>query len=277
MNHLISIGILVYNNTIKEITRCLTSIKHQTYGTENVEIIIRNQGNPNLLNDIQNIAHQIDLNIKLHQGDNLGFGKGHNQIFTHISPQSKAYLCMNPDGFMHDEALENLVHFAEKIDWKGIVEAIQEPIMHPKYFNPKSGLTEWCFGACVLIPNSIYSQINGFDDDFFLYCEDIDLSWRVRASGFSCYTCTNAYFFHYAMDRQSREVEIWKSASYLAYKWRSNSFFNTSLAIWMSHTDMKKSELKKELNQLKQHSIAEVQKVNPNFKKGLYFAQNMWG
>ena len=40
---------------------------------------------------------------------------------------------------------------------------------------------------------------------------------------------------------------------------------------------MKKSDLLLELKKSKQHTIEEVHKANPNFKKGLYFAQNMWG
>ena len=239
MKPFISIGILTYNNPLKEITRCLESISHQTYGIENVEIIIRNQGEHYLLEEIQLLAAERNWDIKAHQGENLGFGGGHNQIFSHVAQHSKAYLCMNPDGFMHDETLEKLVTHAEKINWKGIVEAIQEPIMHPKYFNPNSGLTEWCSGACVLIPNDIYKKIEGYDEDFFLYCEDVDLSWRVKANNFNCYTCSDAYFFHYAMDRQSREGEMWRSAAYLAYKWRADQFQETALNMWLLCTRQK--------------------------------------
>ena len=173
MKPFISIGILTYNNPMSEIERCLESIFSQTYGMDNIEVIIRNQGNKKLVEQIKSLAEGKGWGIKVYHGENIGFGAGHNQIFSEISNQSTAYLCMNPDGFLHDEGLEKLVSFSQKNDWHGIVEAIQEPIMHPKTFSPKTGLTDWCSGACVLIPNAIYRQINGFDDDFFLYCEEV--------------------------------------------------------------------------------------------------------
>lgn len=277
MKPFISIGILTYNNPISELERCLESIFSQTYGIDSIEVIIRNQGNKKLVEQIKSLVEGKGWEIKVYHGENIGFGAGHNQIFSEISNQSTAYLCMNPDGFLHDEGLEKLVSFSQKNDWHGIVEAIQEPIMHPKTFNPKTGLTDWCSGACVLIPNAIYRQINGFDDDFFLYCEDVDLSWRVKAAGYQCYTCADAFFFHYAMDRQSRESEIWRAATFLAYKWRSEKFQETAMQMWLQHVDMKKNDLLEQLEPLSQHSVTEVLKANPNFNNGLHFAQPMWG
>lgn len=272
----ISIGILTYNNPIQEITRCLNSIFNQTYDSKNLEVIIRNQGNTSLLTELENLISEKKWPVIIEQGENLGFGGGHNKIFSQISPQSIAYLCMNPDGFLHDEGLENLVAFAQKNDWNGIFEAIQEPIMHPKQFNPKTGLTDWCSGACLLIPNNIYQKIDGFDEDFFLYCEDVDLSWRVKAANFSCYTCADSLFFHYAMDRQSRESEIWRAASCLAYKWRAKKFQETAIEMWANHVDLTSTDLLTQLQKLQQHPVEEVLKAKPNFNNGLYFAQTMW-
>lgn len=277
MKPFISVGILTYNNPISEITHCLDSIFSQTHGSENIEVIIRNQGSKNLVDEIRSLAKEKNWTITLSQGENLGFGGGHNQIFKSISEKSSAYLCMNPDGFLHDAALDYLVKFSQKIDWQGIVEAIQEPIMHPKKFNPNNGLTEWCSGACVLIPNTIYQQINGFDEDFFLYCEDVDLSWRVKAAGFHCYTCMDALFFHYSMnERESREAEMWRAATYLAHKWRSEKFQAIAIENWSSYVDMSMSDLINDVHRLSQHSIEEILKANPNFNYDLYFAKPMW-
>lgn len=148
--------------------------------------------------------------------------------------------------------------------------------MHPKTFNPATGLTGWCSGACVLIPNEIYKKIHGFDEDFFLYCEDVDLSWRAKAAGFHCYTCADALFFHYAMERQSRESEIWRAATCLAHKWRAEKFQNTALNIWMKYVDLSKKDLLQQLEKIPQHSVEEVLKANPDFNNGLHFAQPMW-
>lgn len=42
---------------------------------------------------------------------------------------------------------------------------------------------EWVSGACLLVRRSVLDEIDGWDDGFFLYGEDIDLCWRLRERG----------------------------------------------------------------------------------------------
>ena len=43
---------------------------------------------------------------------------------------------------------------------------------------------EWISGACMLIRRSLLEELNGLDEQFFLYCEDMDLCRRIRQRGF---------------------------------------------------------------------------------------------
>jgi N-acetylglucosaminyl-diphospho-decaprenol L-rhamnosyltransferase len=53
---------------------------------------------------------------------------------------------------------------------------------HTAYERP--GVPEWASGACLLLRRSALERVNGFDEGFFLYCEDLDLCRRIRDAGF---------------------------------------------------------------------------------------------
>ena len=44
-------------------------------------------------------------------------------------------------------------------------------------------LREWVSGACVLVRRSVLEELGGFDEGFFMYCEDIDLCRRIWDAG----------------------------------------------------------------------------------------------
>jgi GT2 family glycosyltransferase len=49
------------------------------------------------------------------------------------------------------------------------------------YTEPAS--PEWASGACILIRRSSLEALDGLDEGFFLYCEDIDLAYRLHERG----------------------------------------------------------------------------------------------
>jgi N-acetylglucosaminyl-diphospho-decaprenol L-rhamnosyltransferase len=57
-------------------------------------------------------------------------------------------------------------------------EMVRDPAAYEQ-----EGEAEWLSGACMLVRRSAFEQIGGFDEGFFLYCEDTDICLRLRAAG----------------------------------------------------------------------------------------------
>ena len=53
----------------------------------------------------------------------------------------------------------------------------------PKAYDPVTLDTPWVSGAATLFRRSAFDSVGGFDPQLFMYGEDVDLSWRLRARG----------------------------------------------------------------------------------------------
>jgi len=51
-------------------------------------------------------------------------------------------------------------------------------------------------GACFALPRSLWTKLGGFDETFFLYLEDTDLSLRARLAGYTCLYVPEAVVYH---------------------------------------------------------------------------------
>ncbi len=106
----------------------------------------------------------------------IGFGEAVNYLFRRVSPKS-CFLLINPDATPMPGCIDQLLEtFCERN--AALVEARQWPSEHPKEYDPATGWTPWASGAFVLIASRAFEQLNGFDPHYFLYNEDVDLSWR---------------------------------------------------------------------------------------------------
>ncbi|MGM0634936.1 MAG: glycosyltransferase family 2 protein [Bacteroidota bacterium] len=54
----------------------------------------------------------------------------------------------------------------------------------------------WASGACLAVRNSVYKQLNGFDETYFAHMEEIDLCWRMQNAGFQVYYTGKSEIFH---------------------------------------------------------------------------------
>ena len=108
---------------------------------------------------------------------------------------------LNPDTELPEGCLEKLLARAESDPCAGVCEARQWRREHPEVYNCKTGETSWCTGAAVLVRRQAFEDVGGFDERiFFMYCEDVDLSWKFWLRGWKCIYVRDAVVKHYTQD-----------------------------------------------------------------------------
>lgn len=176
---------------------------------------------------------------------NLGSARGHNTLAENCNDDF--LLIMNPDIILSPNTIIELLKPFDIDDSAiGIVEARQTPIEHPKEYNYKTGETSWASTACVLISHSAFKKVNGFDaDTFFLYCDDVDFSWRVKLAEYKVIYQPSAVVFHDKLFTNEAELAIGPSERYysaeagllMAYKWSNEKLLQDIIAYFETHDD----------------------------------------
>jgi N-acetylglucosaminyl-diphospho-decaprenol L-rhamnosyltransferase len=171
---------------------------------ENVELIIKN----NIANDRINLKGVKWLDCSY----GLGFGANNNFVFNSIKDKLKSgdiFVVMNPDVNILETDFNNLINtFNERSDsiasinlYKDIQHSISDNSIRkfPKlkdfilsYIFSKNNTVidkgkienieevDWAAGSFLVFTASHYEKLDGFDEEYFMYCEDIDICYRSK-------------------------------------------------------------------------------------------------
>lgn len=166
---------------------------------------------------------------------NVGFGSGHNRVLAQVN--SEYFLLLNPDVELPPGGLDSLVGHLEENPACGAVAPLLANGPHgelggfglsypgqcclPRSWRCLPGEIATLQGACVLVRSALLRSLGGFDERFFLYAEDLDLSLQIRRAGYSlaCLTTVVARHLsgHSESGRSSLSVAHRKYAALLKF------------------------------------------------------------
>lgn len=136
-----------------------------------------------------------NFEILISSGNN-GFGSGSN--CSARAGKSEYLIFYNVDTAIFSNAfveIERAINKAE--DSVGAFELRQFPFEHPKYYDPITLKTSWASGATMVLRRKVFEKTGGFDESIFMYCEDVDLSWRIRLAGYDIQYVPSAATMHF--------------------------------------------------------------------------------
>lgn len=290
----IQIQSLLYENDKSEIEKSLSSIgnalrvavENDIFFSKVVISIGDSSSNPIFAEaDIEKIKQKFSKDVEIYYeffGFNTGYGKGHNLLAK--SSDVDYLMIINPDVILSTMFFKYMLYPLKNKNI-GIVEARQTPVEHQKEYDKKTFFTDWATGACIIIRNDLFKSVDGFDESFFMYCEDVDLSWKVRLKGYSIYYQPLAPVFHskyLSKDGkwQPTETEIYysiQSALLLAYKWSEEEYYNKLYEGYKNNPDkVYKDAVEVIKYKIKSKSIKKVENVNRKIVTFLdgYYSEN---
>jgi len=172
----------------------------------------------------------------------LGFAANQNQAFSHATGQ---FFCvMNPDIRLNNDPFSALLSCLQDssigvvapvvLDEGGEMEDSARYFPTPfkilcKAFGKCKGsdyvvknesiFPDWVGGMFMLFPSEIFKQLDGFDQKFFLYYEDVDLCARLRLLGYEVVLCPAASVVHQARRSSHSDFKymIWHIASMMRF------------------------------------------------------------
>lgn len=234
--------IIVAYNSCDFIPACLKSIRDASEGIDTQVIVLDNGSAEPITPEIKAYFPEV---VWIDSKENLGFGKGCNLA---VKSATKPYLFfVNPDTLVSKDSLRKVLEFVQERPETGLAgcrilnedgslqlacrrsfpttfSAISKTVGLAALF-PKSKLfasynmtyadpeevteVDAISGSFFCMRSELYRELNGFDEDFFMYGEDLDLCFRAKVAGFKNYYTPSTNILHFK--GQSCKTRRWKS------------------------------------------------------------------
>jgi N-acetylglucosaminyl-diphospho-decaprenol L-rhamnosyltransferase len=206
-------------------------------------VVVDNHSSVSERRAVEDLAERHSWNL-VASPSNVGFGAGVNLgVERAIDLDCSSFLLLNPDVSIDSASIASLVQegsrhpmalimprlttpdgtmwsAAGRVDWRsGLTRSRPDrPLDHAEEYLP---------GTCLLVDRSCWEAVGGFDQRFFLYWEDVDLSRRVVSAGGRLRVLDDVAVVHDAGATQRAEGAAGKSPTYCYYMCRNRLLFAT--------------------------------------------------
>lgn len=227
------VSVVIVNYNVRYfLEQCLLSVEKALKGVDGEIIVVDNVSEDDSCEMVKKRFPNITL---IENKTNVGFSKANNQGVE--IAQGEYVLILNPDTVVGEKLFHEILPFAEAqqdlgalgvrlIDGTGIfLLESKRGLPTPKrsisrmlgsnntgyYSNylTKDGIgkIEVLVGAFMLMKKERYLEVGGFDEDYFMYGEDIDLSYKLTKAGYTNYYYGESTVIHYKGESTRKDVK----------------------------------------------------------------------
>jgi GT2 family glycosyltransferase len=178
--------------------------------------------------------------------DNPGFGAGINAgIAAARAAGCTTFLCLNPDAVIDQDVVDALREHSlreplalispQLVDSSGAVVFdgsrlnLRDGRIRSRRAGdaeqPPAGWVDWLTAACLVVHGDLLDRMGGFAEDFFLYWEDVELSYRAVRAGGSLVLRRDLRVLHDEGGTQGARRGRAKSATYYRWNCRNRLLF----------------------------------------------------
>lgn len=247
------VSVVIVNwNSQEHLNKCLASIAAHA-GRVDFEVVVIDSGS---FDGCDRMLHEHYPEVRFIQSStNLGFAKANNRAFEETVGDSVLFL--NPDTELAGPAIETLHTTLRSLPDAGLVgckllnpdgtvqsscvqaiPTILNQLLGAEFLRrrwPSSRLwgisalyedrpgpheVEAVSGACVLVPRKAFVEVGRFSEDYFMYAEDMDLSYKVRKVGYRTYYVPEATVIHHGGSSSAQAVSAFAAVMMREAIWR---------------------------------------------------------
>jgi len=227
-------SLVLYRHGFADIEKTLLSLLAE----ESIDkiCIVDNGSHCKWLDDFKNTQVEI-IRVPV----NKGFGSGHNIVFKRFGNQCDYFLICNPDISFSQGQVDKLYNFSSEHNcglsipkvvypdgslqhgckllpkpyqlflrrfWPSLAERINYDyeLRNANYEQPF--IAPSLSGCFMLLSQQALDKVQGFDERYFLYLEDVDLSRRVCASGLPVQYCPASIVVHESQRRSYKDIKF---------------------------------------------------------------------